>query len=39
MEECAVNVIHLLNGPHMRVLKGWMSICIDAGHFAVIARR
>ena len=33
-EESAVNVLHLLNCPPMRVLKGWLTIFIEVGHVA-----
>ena len=38
-EEFAVNVIHLLDCPPMRVLEGWVTIFIEAGHVAAMAAR
>ena len=33
-KEFHVNVLHLLNCPPMRVLKGWPTIFIEVGHVA-----
>ena len=33
-KEFHVNVLHLLNCPPMRVLKGWLTIFIEVGHVA-----
>ena len=37
-EEFAVDLVHLPDGPPMGILKGWMTICIDAGHLGAMAR-
>ena len=37
-EESAVNVIHLLGCPPMRVREGWVTIGIETGHVAAMAR-
>jgi len=38
MEEPAIDVVHLFDGPTMWVLEGRMSISIEAGRVAAMAR-